>query len=170
MNYDNFNTKYNGRVNIENNTNKPFYTFQENKETSFLPYKKQAISHITSRSALSDAFFSESNQKIVQNQLRYRVWIATEKQFVIGEQSYSELQLIMRSIYFQYSKNLNYSIKEQIEELNNKVLEYAVDKVVSNLLQYMRYKQDISQLPIPREYPEQVSMKGTRCLTMPNFF
>jgi len=160
----------NGRVNLQQVNNVPFAIFQENPSTSFLPFKKQAITHINTRNQLSDLFFSEENQLEIQNQLRYQVWVRTEKQYVIDKQSPSELQLIMRSIYFQHAKNLDYDYRSQIRELNDKVLDYAVDKVVSNLLQYLRYKKDISTLPTPMEYPEKSCMKGTKTLIMPNYF
>ena len=51
----------NGRINFENSKNISFKTFQENGSISFLPFQKQAIHHIASRSSLSDLFFSEEN-------------------------------------------------------------------------------------------------------------
>ena len=50
----------------------------------------------------------------------------------------------MRSIYLQYSKNLSYNIKEQVESLNKKVISYSVDNIYNNLLQYNSYTKDIS--------------------------
>jgi hypothetical protein len=160
----------NGRVNFGNTKNISFQTFQENGSISFLPFQKQAVHHVAERNSLSDLYFSEQNQQLLQNQLRYNVWIATDKKFVIDKQSPSELQLVMRSIFFQHAKNLPDHLTEQINELNSKVLEYAVEKVTSNLLQYMRYKQDISVLPTPMEHPQQACMKGSKTLMMPNFF
>lgn len=178
MNFQNVNdtmstlkqTKYNGRVDIENNRNVPFDLYQENGSISFLPFKNQAITHITTRNVLSDTFFSEENQNIIQNKLRYQVWLQTDKKHVIDKQSHTELQVIMRSIYFQFAQNRDTDIKEQIEELNRRVLEFAVPRVYSNLMQYIGYKRDISKLPEPLEHSMQVGMKGTKTLFMPNFF
>jgi hypothetical protein len=73
----------------------------------------------------------------------------------------------MRSIFLQYSTNRTDSaelIRKQIESLNNKVLDYCVSNVVSNLKQYEHYRKDISSLPVPMEYGQSTSQAGTRSL------
>ena len=47
----------------------------------------------------------------------------------IGRQSDTELQIIMRSIYLQYSENNNCNIISQVKVLNKKVLDYCVEKI-----------------------------------------
>lgn len=161
--------KYNGRVDIMNNRNLSFPTYQQSPEISYQPYKEQATEGLRTRTDLGDAFFSDENQRIVQNQLRHRVWVATNKQYVIHPQSLSELQIIMHSIYLQYGLNLDYSIAKQVAELNERVLQYAVPNVVSNLLQYIGYKKDVSTLPVPLPPPIKVGTKGYKTLFMPSF-
>ena len=161
--------KYNGRVDIMDNRCLSFPTWQENKSISNEPFKEQATEGIRTRTDLGDAFFSDENQRILQNELRYRVWLKTEKKYIIHDQSPAELQIIMRSTYFQYGLNLPYKIKEQVAELNERVLEYVVPNVYSNLLQYIGYKNDVSKLPVPLPQPVQVGMKGYKTLFMPNF-
>jgi hypothetical protein len=59
--------------------------------------------------SLSRAFFSPENTKIIQNGIRRDVYDRSgEKRWVIDEQSADELQIVMRSIYLQYAKNLEY--------------------------------------------------------------
>lgn len=162
--------KYNGRINIQDNKHLPFDVVQENKDISFLPFKKQAVSHIISSTTLTNYYFSDENQKIIQNELRRRVWEMSGRKYIIDEQSPTELQIIMRSIYLQYSKNNETNIKEQISELNEHVLDYSTQRVYTNLIQYIGYKKDVSNLPTPLEHSMQVGMKGSRSLFMPNFF
>ena len=54
---------------------------------------------------LNQLFFSKKNMDIIQNGLRYRVWEKSDKKFVIGRQSETELVIIMRAIFLQHSKN-----------------------------------------------------------------
>ena len=114
---------------------------------------------------LSQAYFSHENTQIIQNGLRRNVFLRTNKHVL--EQNTEQLQIVMRSIFLQYSTNRTDSaelIREQIESLNKKVLDYCVSNVVSNLKQYEHYRKDISSLPVPMEYGQSTSQAGTRSL------
>jgi hypothetical protein len=102
---------------------------------------------------LSDAFFSGRNIQILQNGIRAGVYSKSNKQYVIGEQSLDEIKIIMRSIFLQYSKNLPTNISQQINELNNIVLEFAINQVYGEADGYMKYKRDASTLVVPLALP-----------------
>jgi Family of unknown function (DUF5761) len=113
---------------------------------------------------VSRLFFSEQNIDALQTGIRYRVYVETNGRHTIGRQSDQELKIIMRSIYLQYSVNLPSNCLSQVRDLNEKVLNWAVPEVLSNLKQYDVYKQDASTMPIPMEYGSLQTMKGTRVL------
>ena len=74
----------------------------------------------------------------------------------------------MRSIYLQYSPNLNKLYKEQIGYLNKLVVEWCVPKILSELEQYKGYIKDIETLPTPIPRPLNMSntgMKNNRSVT-----
>ena len=102
---------------------------------------------------LSNAFFSSGNIQIIQNGIRSGVYNKSNSQYVIGEQKQDELQIIMRSIFLQYSKNLPDNIPQQIEDLNKTVLDYAVNQVYGEADGYMKYKRDASTLVVPLALP-----------------
>ena len=102
---------------------------------------------------LSDAFFSGRNIQILQNGIRAGVYSKSNKQYVIGEQSLDEIKIIMRSIFLQYSKNLPTNISQQINDLNNIVLEFAINQVYGEADGYMKYKRDASTLVVPLALP-----------------
>ena len=85
------------------------------------------------------SFFSNQNIQIVQNAIRYQVWIQSNKKNHISNQSETEVQKVMRSIYLQYARNLPDKISQQIEELNSKVVNYCVPIIMSNIQQYKQY-------------------------------
>lgn len=121
--------------------------------------------------ALSRAYFSPENQRILQNALRKGVHDATHT--VVQEQSSEQLQLVMRSVFLQHSRNLTHSaevIREQIREMNDKVVEYCVPVVVSNLKQYQQYLVDVSTMPVPMELGVATSQAGSRSLELKPFF
>ena len=60
-------------------------------------------------SPLANMFFSNLNIKSIQEQLRYQVWLKSDKKYVIGYQDQHQLLIVMRSIYLQYSKITRFS-------------------------------------------------------------
>jgi hypothetical protein len=102
-------------------------------------------------SMLSILFFHPQNMDTIQTELRFRVY--QKVGVLVGKQSDNELLTVMRSIYLQDSRNLPGRYTEQIQELNEKVLEYCVKNVSSNALQHQQYIQDASTMPVPMAHP-----------------
>ena len=101
---------------------------------------------------------------MIQDKLRYTVWIASNKKFIIDRQSDTELELIMRSIYLQYAKNIPHNVKEQIIELNDLVVQDCVPNILSQVEQHVYYLFDASTQPVPLSLPENVSSSGRKSL------
>ena len=102
---------------------------------------------------LSTAFFSNDNMQIIQNGIRSGVYNKSNRQYVIGEQNPYELQIIMRSIFLQYAKNLPDNIPQQISDLNKNVYDYAINQVYGEADGYMKYKRDASTMWTPMAMP-----------------
>lgn len=119
---------------------------------------------------VSRLFFSETNIDALQHGIRYRIYVETNGKYTIGRQSDQELKIVMRSVYYQFSKNQNTNIIGQVRELNAKVLEWTVPEVLSNLKQYEVYKRDASTLPMPMERSPLMTNKGTKTLEIKSFF
>lgn len=116
------------------------------------------ISNIVVPNAVSRTFFSNTNMERLQSAIVDRVYQVCEKR--IGKQSYEELQIIMKSLYLQYSKNLPTNIEQQVADLNKMVVDECTNRIVPNILQYIGYLQDISS-PIPiMPRSQNVSNKG----------
>ena len=120
-----------------------------NECTSF----RDAMTGNWNSTALSDAFFSAKNIKIIQNGIRAGVYKKSNGNYIIAEQSYDELKIIMRSIFLQNSKNLATNIPQQIETLNQLVLQYTIQQVYGEAEGYMKYKNDASTLVVPIAMP-----------------
>ena len=163
---NNFN--YNGRIDIINNTltsdyNNNLYTEDNNPNKNF---HSEALKGIQTESLLSRTFFSDKNIDIIQNSIRYNVYSLSNSQHIIGRQSDIQLQIIMRSLYLQFSKNLNTGIREQVQELNNMVINYCVPRILSEIQQYIVYKSDVSKLPEPIDRSLNLSVKGSKTLIL----
>ena len=118
---------------------------------------------------LSRLFFSEENINALQDGIRYRVYVESNGKHVIGRQNDQELKIVMRSIFYQYSRNQSSDITGQVRALNAKVLEWAVPEVLSNLKQYEIYRRDASTLPMPMERGALMTEKGTKTLEIKSF-
>jgi len=162
------NTSYhqNGRVEVTE-VNKPYYNFTNTNLNK--NYKCEALKGIQTSSLLSLAFFDAQNIDDLQNMIRYNIWLLSNKQYVIGRQSDQDLHLVMRSMYLQYSRNMNQDITSQVKILNTKVLDWCLPKIYSEILQYLKYKQDISTLPQPMDRASNLSNKGSKSLELKPF-
>ena len=143
----------NGRVNILGpNTDIRFSMSDRipiDQATSF----RDAMTGNWNNTILSDTFFSAQNIKIIQNAIRVGVYKRSNGNYIIGEQNYDELKIIMRSIFLQHSKNLAINIRDQIENLNKLVLDYSINQVYGEAEGYMKYKRDASTLVVPISMP-----------------
>jgi hypothetical protein len=120
------------------------------------------ISNIVVPNAVSRTFFSNDNVERIQRQIVNDVYTQSKK--VISRQSYQELQIIMKSIYLQYSRNLPNNIEQQVFALNKYVIDECVSIIIPNVIQYNRYITEITgSIPInPRSI--NASNKGDKSL------
>jgi len=160
--------KATGRINLKENENgTPFFIqdmIPKNEKTNYY----NATQHMLSSSLLSNTYFSLENIEILQNAIRAEIYKKTNKKHIIPNQSYDQLKIIMRSIYLQYSINRDDNIKGQIERLNKLVLDFCIPQIYSELTSYIKYKRDISTLPVPMDNPTTFSIDKT--MELNNFF
>lgn len=155
---------------VEEHSNGKIYDYQQGETTK--PYDLfkgsnmsqqtdvSLISNIVVPNSLSRTFFSNENIERIQHQIIKRVLELSNNSIKIGKQSYQELQVVMKSMYLQYGKNLPYDIEGQVVQLNKYVVDECANIVKSNAEQYNKYIQDItSPIPVmPRS--QNVSNKG----------
>lgn len=152
-----------GRVDsLENDNYELYKLFKEEK--AYVNASDDMLKSIHLRNELSDIFFSRQNLDYLQEAMRYLVYKRSCGKHVIDKQSETELVIVMRSVYLEHGKYRPNDIKEQVKELNVVVLNYCVDKILEEISMYIRYKKDITQLPMPLDRGEFISSKGTKVL------
>ena len=102
---------------------------------------------------LEKAFFSKENIDIINKKLILAVYTKSNKEFLICAQKEENLIIVMRYVWIEYSRNLPFNIKEQIEELNCRVVGEILPTVISNADQKIGYYRDISTQPIGPPLP-----------------
>jgi len=120
------------------------------------------------KTPLNQAFFSSPNFQIIQNAIRRAVYEGSGE--VIDPVSTDDLFMAMRALFLQYSRNLPTNIPGQIQELNDRVVQWCVPKILAEVSMYKTYTKDISSLPIPLSHPVNQSNAGTRTLPYKPFF
>lgn len=153
----------NGRVDLLHHKNLTSYKFFEEK-TRYEDFADKSSQNILSETPLSNMFFSDTNLEALHEGIRYIVYSRTNPSQIIDRQSDTELRVIMRSIYLQYAKNQPDNLVEQTRALNERVLDFACNRVLTELEQFVNYRKDVSTLPVPMEPAKNVSQKGQRFL------
>jgi hypothetical protein len=118
---------------------------------------------------LSRLFFSKENVAILQNGIRYGVFRASKGQYTVDNQDIDSLKIIMRSIFLQHCANMSNNVTEQITELNDLVLQYAVKQVYGEAQGYIKYLEDASTMYTPIA-PPMMSSTNDKQLFLKSFF
>jgi len=92
---------------------------------------------------LRNTFFCEDNIEYIQKMIIIRVYEDSNKQYRIRPQKNHNIIQIMNGIYETYCRHLPYNIKEQINELNIKVIEYSSKILLEETKVYYNYLRDI---------------------------
>jgi len=144
----------NGRVDIlGNNTMNCFHLYDKIPISEGDTYYRNALTGNWQNSILSATFFSDGNIQILQNGIRGGVHKGSNGRFLIGNQDVDALKMIMRSTFLQHSKNLPDKITEQVRQLNDMVLQYAVPQVLGEAIGYVKFKNDASMMYTPMIRP-----------------
>ncbi len=167
-------TESNGRVNLT----APIQSaggFLANPDAAGFGYKTAVDTNVAKAvlkgsweaNPVSNAFFSPENIASLQRQIKATV--KSRGGYTIDDQSVDELQIIMRSFYLQYAKNLPTNIPGQIAELNKLVVDWSVPAIISEVEMHIHYQKDIDKLPEPLSHPQWMSSAGTRGAAVRNF-
>jgi len=124
-------------------------------------YNEYSLKGIQESSPMSVIFFSDSNVEALQKTIRFEVY--KTKQKVISEQSPNELYTVMRSIYLQNANSRSSTNKfmEHLQLLNKLVVDYCIQNVLDQLVQYEGYLLKITNLPQPMTRPQYSPNKNT---------
>ena len=161
--FNNNNLSNEGRINISNYNGTPFELFQNlgvNNNHNF----GNSIKTMFSETPLSNSFFSRENIDYIQKHIIYGVYLASAGKYKIGKQSETELQIIMRSIYLQNSKNVPCNITDQVKALNKPVIQYCIKNIMTQVQQYVGYVDDVSNPRRIIEMPQNTSTAGQNTL------
>ena len=165
----------NGRVFFDVKQSAPSYDLYKNSNQPQTHFEN-TLNHTQEGTPLSTAYFSKDNMEALQRDIRNAVYeicqrdtdpiLTGHKPIRIGRQNDMQLQIIMRSIYLQYAKHLNYNISQQIRELNDLDIREAEPDIITNVKKYLGNSNDIQRLPMPMDLPQYPSSKGEKTYSL----
>jgi hypothetical protein len=160
-----YNKDYNSKIYFPKNENAPSYNLFQGQKTQQNCYD-QSLQGIMELNNVSKTFFNKENVDVIQNRIIEEVF-KQEKQ-KIGKQSQLQLQIIMRSVYLSFGKNINKNIQSQVLSLNDIVIKESLKEIIPNLKQYLMYREDISK---PRYIPPHSinASKGNNSISLVNW-
>jgi hypothetical protein len=128
-------------------------------------YAHEALYGIQEITDFSYSFFSDNNTDAIQKLIQYNIWMASDKQYKIGDQDKSELQIVMRSVYLQFQHGVPASkddIVNGVKRLNKITVQQVLPGLLSSISGYLTYLKDASSPLMPLPPPEDVSQTGNK--------
>lgn len=170
----NFEKSTNGRIDILNKSQTPslenLFSMYDKIPAHQCTTLREPTQGLWNETTLSKAYFSKENIQIIQNAIRAGVYNKSNGKYIIAPQDCDALKIIMRSVFLQYSVNLQTHITQQISELNNFVVNYCIQEVYNSAQSYMKYLYDASTLSVPLSTPIMASQRDKNNYLMPNWF
>ncbi len=124
---------------------------------------------IDSDNLLSNVFFSKENFDLINKQIIITVFKKSNKEYLVGNQRYDHLTLVMRFVLNEYGRHLPYDIDKQIKELNTLVVDNVVPDIITNVEQRINYLDEISKPITPIALPVNVNYNN-KTLKMNSLF
>jgi hypothetical protein len=118
---------------------------------------------------LNTVFFGEANMDNLQEKIRAAVMEMSKGEYNLKPQSEEDLMLIMRSYYLQYAQNNPDNVAQELDQLNQRVVAFASNRIMVEITAYNRYRKDILDFPEPIERPMDMQIYGTRTGELKSF-
>ena len=98
---------------------------------------------------MKNTFFSLENMDIIHYRIIMGVFYKSNENLKIKKIKNETLIHVMNHIWINYCNFLPYKIKEQIDELDNKVVKYIVPLLLKEAEFYFNYLRDINRSNLP---------------------
>jgi hypothetical protein len=116
-------------------------------------------------SPVSIEYFSNKNIAKIQKCIKKEILKKSNGEYILDtDQDETDLILVMRAVYLEYSRNLPNNISEQVSELNRYTLREIIPGMITNIEHQIGYIRDISQPIQPISLPVNVNNGGRRTL------
>ena len=133
-------------------------------------FAQQALVRIFTATPLNQAYFSEENMEYIQQEIRYRVWVKSGNKHVIDRQRPDDVKTVMRSYFLQFSRNIPGKEREEIREIDERVINFCVDDILGSINMHLYTQKELLDFPAPIANPINPHVAGTRSREFKSFF
>ena len=130
----------------------------------------EQIQYRHNNTPLNTVFFSQGNMDNLQQKIHDAVLGMSKGEHSISPQSEADLMLIMRSYYLQYGQNDPDNVATELDHLNRRVVDFAANRIMVEIVAYKRFRKDILDFPEPIARPMDMHIYGTRTGELKSFF
>ena len=109
---------------------------------------------------LNTLFFSDFNKNLLQRGIRQA--FKNKTGIAIDYQNSDDLYGIMRMVFINNAGDHYDRVKEQVKELNTRVIETAVSQIQTGVSQYITYAREIDTVSVPLDQPINTSTTGNK--------
>lgn len=141
----------------------PFVVFQAGPE-EYYNMSQEAHKGILQESVLSRMFFHPKNVNIIQMRIIKDVFDKTKGKYLIEKQSEDDIMVVMRSMFLQHARHLEYDLDKQVDELNFYVIDDVAPGIISEIWAQEGYLKKVFEPREIMEHPINLSSSGTRTL------
>jgi hypothetical protein len=131
---------------------------------------QEHIQYRHNNTPLNTIFFSEGNMANLQQKIHDAVLEMSKGEYNLSPQSEADLMLIMRSYYLQYAQNDPGNVATELDQLNQRVVAYASNRIMVEIVAYKRFRKDILDFPEPIARSIDTHVFGTRTGELKSFF
>ena len=166
--------KHTGRLPLsegEENSTLPPFTLTAQEPYATPARMAENINYRHEETPINKIFFSEANFENLQSRIHDAVLeMSGTKRYSIDRQNDADLKTVMRSYYLQYARNDPKEVAAELEELNNRVINYCANNIMVMIESYKYYKKDIMDFPEPIARSVDTHIYGTRTGELKTFF
>jgi len=166
--YTDFNEKKDNKDIIHKLDKAPFLFTNEHRKKYFQRYTDlkqcEEVDCYDANNAelVKEAFFLAENIEIIQNAIIRN--IAKKSKYIISRQKEEDITIIMNGIYHDYARHLPYNLKEQVLELNERVINFVTPWILNEVEAYINYLVDADTPLSPPKLPINVAKQRKESL------
>ena len=109
---------------------------------------------------LNTLFFSDFNKNLLQRGIRQA--FKNKTGIAIDYQNPDDLYGLMRMVFINNAGDHYDRVKEQVKELNTRVINTAISQIQTGVSQYIAYAREIDTISVPLDQPINTSTTGNK--------
>mgnify|MGYP003683093949 CR=1 FL=1 len=109
-----------------------------------------------------NTFMCDRNVKYINNQIKKQVYNNSCYKYIISDQKFEHLYIIMAEIYDHHARHISSYKKEELDILNQIVIDFCAKVAVSNITHRYKSLRSRTSQPVPLPTPKSCSIKGTK--------